>query len=53
MMPYVLYFQQIMCHYAPPYDNIPDEYKPLCKLINNYTNWLYENVETLSDELCN
>lgn len=52
MMPYVLYFQQIMCHYAPPYDNIPDDYKPLCKLVNNYTNWLYENVETLSDELC-
>jgi Ser/Thr protein kinase RdoA (MazF antagonist) len=51
MMPYVLYYQQLICHYQPPYQNIPDTYKPICKLINNFTNWLYENIETLSNEL--
>jgi Ser/Thr protein kinase RdoA (MazF antagonist) len=51
MMPYVLYYQQLICHYQPPYQNIPDAYKPICKLINNFTKWLYENIETLSNEL--
>jgi hypothetical protein len=51
MMPYVLYYQQLICHYRPPYQNIPDTYKPICKLINNFSNWLYENIETLSNEL--
>jgi hypothetical protein len=50
-LPYLFYFQQIMCHYSPPYDSIPDTYKPICSLINNFTNWLYENVEILEKEL--
>jgi hypothetical protein len=52
MMPYILYFQQLMCHYSPPYSNVPDTYKPICKLINSFTNWLYLNVKNLSKELC-
>jgi thiamine kinase-like enzyme len=52
MMPYIFYYQQLMCHYEPPYNVIPDTYKPICNLINNFTKWLYENVETISNELC-
>jgi thiamine kinase-like enzyme len=52
MMPYVFYYQQLMCHYQPPYNNVPDSYKSICKLINNFTKWLYENTEILSDGLC-
>ena len=52
MMPYVYYHQQILCHYPPPYDNVPDAYKPICAQINNSANWLYDNAETLSKELC-
>jgi Ser/Thr protein kinase RdoA (MazF antagonist) len=52
IMPYILYFQQLMCHYEPPYSNVADTYKPICNLINNFTKWLYENVEILSNELC-
>ena len=51
MMPYVLYYQQLMCHYQPPYNNIPDTYKPICNLINCFTKWLYDNVDALSREL--
>ena len=47
IMPYVFYFQQILCHYDPPYDNVADSYKPMCDLINRYTDWLYDNVEKL------
>ena len=52
IMPYILYFQQLMCHYEPPYSNVADTYKPMCNLINNFTKWLYENVEIASNELC-
>lgn len=51
IMPYLFYYQQIICGYSPPYDGIPETYIPICKLINNFTKWLYENVETLSKEL--
>lgn len=51
ILPYLFYFQQIMCHYSPPYDNVPDTYKPVCNLINNFTNWLYENADNLGKEL--
>jgi len=51
IMPYLLYFQQIMCHYSPPYENIPATYKPVCNLINSFAKWLYENVEILEKEL--
>lgn len=50
-MPYVFYYQQIMCHYNPPYINVADSYKPICRLINYFTNSLYENVEIISNEL--
>lgn len=51
IMPYLFYYQQIMCHYSPPYDDIPDTYKPVCNLINNFTKWLYENAENLERAL--
>ena len=31
--------------------DIPDSYKAIAKLINNFLNWLYDNVEELSEEL--
>jgi len=51
IMPCMFYFQQIMCHYPPPYDNIPETYIPICRLINCCTDWLYDNVEMLEREL--
>jgi hypothetical protein len=51
MMPYLYYFQQLMCHYPPPYDDVPVPYQPICGLINKTTKWLYENVGRLSEEL--
>jgi Ser/Thr protein kinase RdoA (MazF antagonist) len=51
IMPRLFYFQQIMCHYPPPYDSIPDMYKQVCKLINSFTGWLYKNTEMLEREL--
>lgn len=53
IMPRLFYFQQIMCHYSPPYDNIPETYKPVCRLINCFTDWLYHNMESLEKELAN
>ncbi|MCL2772313.1 MAG: phosphotransferase [Oscillospiraceae bacterium] len=52
MMPYVFYFQHMIWNYNPAeYDNIPNAYKPIRDLIINVTNWLYENVDVLADEL--
>ena len=51
IMPLLFYFQQIMCHYSPPYDNIPETYKPVCRLINSFSDWLYHNMEILEKEL--
>ena len=51
IMPYLYYYQQIMCHYPPPYDNIPVVYKPICTFINNFTSWLHENAGILSEKL--
>ncbi len=51
MMPYLLYFQQLICHYPPPYENVPESYQPICVLINNLTDWLYDNADILSKEL--
>lgn len=51
-MPYVLYFWHCMCNYRPDeLDDIPDSYKAIAKLINNFLNWLYDNVEELSEQL--
>jgi len=51
MMPYVFYFQQMIWNYSPPYDDIPEAGKDRCKLIQNFTKWLYENVDDLSRKL--
>ncbi len=51
-MPYVLYFWHCMCNYRPDeFSDIPDSYKAIAKLINNFLNWLYDNVEELSEQL--
>ena len=51
-MPYVLYFWHCMCNYCPDeLADIPDSYKAIAKLINNFLNWLYDNVGELSEEL--
>lgn len=51
-MPYVLYFWHCMCNYRPDeLSDIPESYKSIAKLINNFLNWLYDNVEELSEQL--
>lgn len=51
-MPYVLYFWHCMCNYRPDeLADIPDTYKAIAKLINNFLNWLYEHVDELSEQL--
>ena len=51
-MPYVLYFWHCMCNYRPDeLADIPDSYKAIAKLINNFLNYLYDHVEDLSVEL--
>ncbi|MBQ3128460.1 MAG: phosphotransferase [Clostridia bacterium] len=51
-MPYVLYFWHCMCNYRPDeLSDIPDSYKAIAKLINNLLNWLYDNVDELSEQL--
>ena len=51
MMPYLFYYQQLMCHYDPPYADIPDTYRPICDHINAFTEWLCDNVEELSEAM--
>jgi len=51
MMPYIFYFQQMIWNYTPPFDDVVETYMPMCKLIQNFTKWLYDNVEKLSEEL--
>ena len=52
IMPYLYYYQQMICNYQPSeYDNLPYAYKPICKLIINVTDWLYENADGLSEKL--
>ena len=53
-MPYVLYFWHCMCNYRPDeLADIPDSYKAIAKLINNFLNWLYDHVDELSEQLIN
>ena len=41
-----------MCNYRPDeFADIPDSYKAIAELINNFLNWLYDNVEELSKQL--
>lgn len=52
MMPYMFYFWHCMCNYRPDeYADMADGYKPLAELIRNLLNWLYDNVENLSEQL--
>ncbi len=51
MMPYVFYFWHCMCNYLPT-EEIPENYKPIAKLILKFLNWLYKNVDELSETLC-
>ncbi len=51
IMPYVFYFWHCMCNYTPPYD-VPENYKAISNLILNSLNWLYDNVDKLSQKLC-
>ncbi len=53
-MPYVLYFWHCMCNYRPDeLCDIPDSYKAIANLINKFLNWLYDNIEELSEQLNN
>lgn len=48
----MLYFWHCMCNYRPDeLDDIPNSYKANAKLINNFLNWLYDNIEELSEQL--
>lgn len=53
IMPYLFYWHQFLTNYTPPFSVVPEGYKAVSKLINNLMNWLYENVDKLSNELCN
>lgn len=40
-----------MCNYQPDeLADMPDSYKAIAKLINNFLNWFYENVEELLEQ---
>lgn len=51
-LPYVLYYWHCMCNYrSDELGDISNSYKAIAKLINNFLNWLYNNVEELSEHL--
>ncbi|MDR1693560.1 MAG: hypothetical protein LBR72_09425, partial [Oscillospiraceae bacterium] len=52
IMPYLFYWHQFMTNYTPPFSIIPEGYKDVSRLINKLLNWLHENVDKLSAELC-
>jgi Ser/Thr protein kinase RdoA (MazF antagonist) len=52
MMPYLLYHHCAFWSFAPPYDDLPEEYKKIASLTDNLANWLYDNVDNLSRDLC-
>ena len=51
MMPCLLYHHCAFWSFAPPYDDLPDEYKKIANLTDNLANWLYDNVNVLSGDL--
>jgi len=51
MMPYFIYHYCIFCSFTPPYDDLPPDYYKIAHLTDNVANWLYDNVEKLSNEL--
>ena len=52
MMPYLLYHHCAFWSFTPPYANLPPEYKKIARLTDNLANWLYDNVDALSRDLC-
>lgn len=51
-LPYVFYFWHTMCNYHPN-EKIANNYMSLANLIYNLQNWLYDNVDSLSETLKN
>jgi len=52
MMPYFIYHYCIFCSFTPPYDNLSKDYFMIANLTDKLANWLYHNVENLSNDLC-
>ena len=52
MMPYLLYHHCTFWGFVPPYDGLPREYYNIASLTAKLANWLYDNVEALSRDLC-
>ena len=52
MMPYLLYHHCAFWSFAPPYCDLPEEYKKIAGLTDNLANWLYNNIDVLSKDLC-
>ena len=52
MMPYFYYYQLCTCNFMPPYDELPNDYLQIAELCDNLMDWLYINVDKLSNDLC-
>lgn len=51
IMPYFYYYQLCTCNFIPPYDELPNDYQQIAKLCDNLMDWLYINVDNLSNDL--
>ena len=51
MMPYVYYFQQMLCHYRPG-EAVAEHYRPIGGLIDRAAGWLHGHAGELSAQLC-
>jgi len=52
MMPYLLYAFCVFGSFSPPYDDLSADHLRIAKHTANLANWLHDNVEKLSDDLC-
>ena len=52
MMPYLMYYYCIFCSFTPPYEDLSDDYFKIANLTDCLANWLYDNADILSQELC-
>jgi Ser/Thr protein kinase RdoA (MazF antagonist) len=52
IMPYFTYFYCIFCSFTPPYDALPGDYNEIARITDKTANWLCENADKLSSELC-
>lgn len=52
MMPYFYYFQLATCNFIPPYNELPEDYLKIAQHCDKIMEWLFDHVETLSNELC-